>query len=382
MIFQPVKTLRRALARLLLRGPLLQFWCNRKFLRLEKKFLDNTVESSVAPVAKPPVTPRKTGMPLRKIVFIADIMWEANELIPELAKICEVETLDLRPALRKTTAENAARQVARTVEAFISQARPQPPDAILFYARGGLLSEEMFSLIRKQWSCPLLGMNLDDKANFWPYGVFAGGDDDYRKWIKYFDLNITNSRIASSWYQQQGAAGIYSPQGVHIPQGYSEPSLASFKYPISFLGGCKLDRAIIVNRLRQTGLPITVFGRGWPETEWVTDTNAIFRASQMNLGLGLATPNLATIKGRDFECPGVGACYLTTYNWELAQWWNIGTEILCYRNVEELVEIFTWYRNRPEDCLKIAQAAWRRSVNEHTWEKRFRKIFKEMGFNL
>jgi len=86
--------------------------------------------------------------------------------------------------------------------------------------------------------------------------------------------------------------------------------------------------------------------------------------------------------GGDFECPGVGACYLTTYNWELANWWGIGREILCYRNVEELIEIFAWYRNRTEDSLKIAQAAWRRSVNEHTWEWRFRKIFREIGYDI
>jgi hypothetical protein len=30
--------------------------------------------------------------------------------------------------------------------------------------------------------------------------------------------------------------------------------------------------------------------------------------------------------------------------------------------------------------LKMAQAAWRRSVAEHTWEKRFRKIFRQLGF--
>ena len=30
--------------------------------------------------------------------------------------------------------------------------------------------------------------------------------------------------------------------------------------------------------------------------------------------------------------PCVGACYLTTYHWELAEMFEIGKEILCYRN--------------------------------------------------
>jgi spore maturation protein CgeB len=76
----------------------------------------------------------------------------------------------------------------------------------------------------------------------------------------------------------------------------------------------------------------------------------------------------------------VGACYLTTYHWELPLHWELGAEILCYRNIEELIEMYSWYGKRPEVCLKIAQAAWRRAVAEHTWERRFRKIFEQSGF--
>jgi spore maturation protein CgeB len=60
--------------------------------------------------------------------------------------------------------------------------------------------------------------------------------------------------------------------------------------------------------------------------------------------------------------------------------WELGAEILCYRNIEELIEMYSWYGKRPEVCLKIAQAAWRRAVAEHTWERRFRKIFEQSGF--
>jgi spore maturation protein CgeB len=116
----------------------------------------------------------------------------------------------------------------------------------------------------------------------------------------------------------------------------------------------------------------------------VANPNAIFRSTQINLGIGFASPSLAltTVKNRDFECPGVGACYLTTYNWELPLHYELGKEILCYRSVEELIEIYTYYRKHPEDCLKIAQAAWRRCSAGHTWEHRFRNIFQQAGFRL
>jgi spore maturation protein CgeB len=116
----------------------------------------------------------------------------------------------------------------------------------------------------------------------------------------------------------------------------------------------------------------------------VDDSRAVFRDTQINLGIGFASPSLTltTVKARDFECPGAGACYLTTYNWELANLYEVGKEILCYRSVEELVEMYSYYRKRPKQCLDIARAAWRRCQNEHTWEKRFRKIFMEAGFKV
>jgi hypothetical protein len=44
--------------------------------------------------------------------------------------------------------------------------------------------------------------------------------------------------------------------------------------------------------------------------------------------------------------------------------------------------MYSWYSRRPQECLKIAQAAFRRCAAEHTWEKRFRKIFEQTGFSL
>ena len=197
-----------------------------------------------------------------------------------------------------------------------------------------------------------------------------------------FDLNITNCLPATDWYRQAGCAVIYSPQGVHLTPDLKRPDSAKFKYDFSFLGSRKPERETVINQLREAGIPITLFGAGWPKSQWVDNANAVFRSTQINLGIGLASPSLkvTTVKGRDFECPGVGACYLTSYNWELPLHYELGKEILCYRNVEELIEIYAYYHKRPEECLKIAQAAWRRSVAEHTWELRFRRIFRHVGF--
>jgi spore maturation protein CgeB len=73
---------------------------------------------------------------------------------------------------------------------------------------------------------------------------------------------------------------------------------------------------------------------------------------------------------------------LTTYNWELALHYEIGKEILCYRTVEELIEVFSYHRRRPKLCLEIARAAYRRCLTDHTWEKRFRELFQHLGLRV
>jgi len=354
-------------------------WCEHKVRRVEEICLQEMAATALLPVKQPIAFSATKGAPLRRMVLIADVMWETNELVPELERICEVMVHDVRPVLGKIPPADAPLRIAASVGEFLADSGAKEPDAILIYLRGNLLSEELFDLIRKRWSCPLLGMNLDDKVSFWDYGC-AGGHDLYQKWAACFDLNLTNSRIASTWYDQAGAACIYLPPAMKRPAGLSEPDQASFRHALSFVGSPKLDREIVIRRIRDLGLPVSVFGKGWQGGQWVTDPVEVYRSSQINLGLGMATPNFSTTKNRDFECPGAGACYLTTFNWELAEWWDIGREILCYRNVEELIEIACWYRQRPDACHQIARAAWRRGMAEHTWELRFRKLFREMGF--
>lgn len=380
-MFKLIRLLTRALVPRYIWERIRAAWNRQRIGKVEEICLREMVRASAASAIPQPtgIPALSKGAPLRRILLIADVMWETNELVPELRRICEVGVHDLRPVLRNTHAEQAPEHILRSVESYFAANKSNEPDLVLLYLRGNLLSKELFDVLRLKTSCPIIGMNLDDKVSFWDYGT-AGGGDHYQKWAPHFDLNLTNSKIAESWYHQAGAACLYLPPAMKRSEGLAEPRTVDFQHALSFVGSPKVDRETLIRRLKAAGLPVTVFGKGWQNGGWVEDPVAIYRASQINLGLGMATPHFSTTKNRDFECPGVGACYLTTFNWELAEWWDIGKEILCYRNEEELIEIACWYRNRPDLCLTIAKAAWRRGNAEHTWELRFRKLFREIGF--
>jgi hypothetical protein len=378
------KRLKPRLSTAVLRGSLRDAWVNRKMQALENRFCRTLVAHSKNPPApdKPPAL--KTRRRLRKILFISDVQWELKELVPELRKICEVETLNLHPHLAKYQGQNNQSEIVVPVlDNFIRENTSLDPELIFFYARSSLLSEEVFASLRRKWPCPLIGMNLDDKIEFLDYNLFTFRNDNYLKWAKLFDLNLSNTRAAVDWYADHGLPVYYMPEGYHLKN--PPPSKNQiYKHEISFVGSWRMERASLFEELQNLGVPIEPVGFGWPNSEAGNDPDSVYRASMMNLGIGFASPSrtLTTVKTRDFECPGAGCCYLTTFNWELAELYDVGKEILCYRSVEELVELFSYHRRRPEICAKIAEAAYRRCAGEHTWEKRFRDLFKESGVTL
>jgi len=373
------------LARALLRRRALDWWVLRRGRQLDAAYraeLTKSMDAAPVPVRLPQFA---ASDKLRQILLIANCQWEQNDLAPELARIADTRLLDLSAALKGEFQGPVAQQaVVEAVRRFGQDNRSLSPDVILFYLRPAFLTDDVFDVLRQRWKCPLFGMNLDDRMEFFPYGALTSGNDDYGRWVKKFDLNITNCLPATEWYHQRGAACIYSPQGVHRGPDLAMPASAGFKYKISFLGAKKTERTAVIGKMRSAGIFVNLFGAGWPDSQWVENPNAVFRDTQINLGIGYASPSLTVtnIKGRDFECPGVGACYLTTYHWELPLHWELGREILCYRSIEELIEMYSWYGKRPEVCLKIAQAAWRRATAEHTWEHRFRRIFGQSGFQF
>jgi hypothetical protein len=375
------KSLRANLRRTILRGPLHDRWTARRARQLDVAYVKNVLAENKSPLP-PSRKPLVGSEALKQILFIADCVWEPQSLVPELARITNVRVLDLHPALEKSGV--APETVLHAVGQFANAETTFSPDVILFYARPNLLCNETFDALRRRWKCPLFGMNLDDKLQFFSHGILADANDGYAQWARKFDLNLTSCRAAMDWYHRRDCVCAYLPPGFHASARLTAPDSTAFQHEFTFVGAKRHEREIIIAQLQRSGISIELFGNGWPGAKWIADPNEIYRASQLNLGIGHPTPSLAlaNLKARDFECAGAGGCYLTTYNWELALHFDIGREILCYRNLEELAELYAFYRRRPEDCLKIGQAAWRRSVTEHTWENRFRKIFHDAGFKV
>ncbi|MDO9462909.1 MAG: glycosyltransferase, partial [Deltaproteobacteria bacterium] len=83
--------------------------------------------------------------------------------------------------------------------------------------------------------------------------------------------------------------------------------------------------------------------------------------------------------GRDFEITMSGGLYLTEYNREVEQFYDLGTDIVTYTGFEDLVSKIQDLLSNPEKAEAIRKSGYQRARREHTWEMRFDRIFRLMG---
>ena len=226
---------------------------------------------------------------------------------------------------------------------------------------------------------PTVNMFLDDRTKFYgrlePTG-FAGMADIANT----FTLCWTSTEDAVKLYELVGARVIYLPEGAN-PNVYKRMD-SQFDIDVSFVGQCYGQRPKTIEYLKNKGLSVQTFGRGWATGEIPVDELVkTYNRSRINLGFGTVgdSTDLFCLKGRDFEVPMSGGFYLTQYHPELEQWFEIGKEIECYRDMDDMVEKIRYYLSHPDKADEIRNAGYERATKEHTWVHRFRMAFKELG---
>jgi spore maturation protein CgeB len=101
----------------------------------------------------------------------------------------------------------------------------------------------------------------------------------------------------------------------------------------------------------------------------------VFSASRINLNLSNASVNgVDQIKGRDFEVPGCRGFIITKELGELRRYYRFGVEIETYSSVPELIEKIHHYLGDDAAREAIAEAGYRRTLRDHTMERRLTEV--------
>jgi len=110
----------------------------------------------------------------------------------------------------------------------------------------------------------------------------------------------------------------------------------------------------------------------------------MYSRSKINLGFStcgethLKKEKILQIRLRDFEVPMSGGFYMVEYMEELEEYFNIGKEIICYYNMDDLIEKIKYYLSHEYERETIRQAGYERCRLDHSWQKRFTDAFRLM----
>ncbi len=113
----------------------------------------------------------------------------------------------------------------------------------------------------------------------------------------------------------------------------------------------------------------------------------LYSRSKINLGFSscgfthASDERILQIRLRDFEVPMSGGFYMVEYMEELEEFFEIGKEIVCYTNRDDLADKIKYYLKHDNEREAIRRAGREHCLRDHTWQKRFGKAFQEMNLN-
>lgn len=249
------------------------------------------------------------------------------------------------------------------------------PDIIFCVLMGYEIWLETFNILRESSDAALIHWATDDS---WKYEQFS------RFMSPVFDVYATTYPSAIEKAQKDGYDNYFLSQWAANSSNFINPiKSCDCKYDVSFVGSMYGNRGKWLSKLRDRGINVTSFGYGTengpiaaekiPEVINQSKVSLNFADSGLILQQGKLSRN-RQIKARVFEIPGAGGLLMTEPSEYLEKFYSLEDEIVVFHSNEELLEKIKFLLKNPERRDVIASAGFKRTIEEHGYEKRFEKL--------
>ena len=173
---------------------------------------------------------------------------------------------------------------------------------------------------------------------------------------------------------------------VHKTMLLTDEESKTYGSEVGFVGTVKFRRTDVLERVSDFDLGIWGY---WlekiPELKkhyrqqhiFGAEAAKIYNASKIILDIHLSYGSgnkQFNVTPRVFEVPASGGFLLVNENPMLNDLYEIGQEIICYKDESELEELIKYYLKHPEERELIAKAGQNKAHNEHTYKKRLEEI--------
>jgi|SaaInlStandDraft_4_1057021.scaffolds.fasta_scaffold25540_2 spore maturation protein CgeB len=292
---------------------------------------------------------------------------------------------------------------------FVNQ---EKPDIVFFILMRDEISIETIEVLSNNyltvnWFC-------DDQWRFETFTKYVAPQLSY---------SITVDKYSLPLYKKIGCDNVILSQWATFDYITDiDFSNVQYKYDVSFVGGKNPIREWYIYELKKAGFKVSCFGYGWENgTVSYDEMKSIFLNSKINLNLSnsrtydiryrkflrhlvyklLLRPKLKTyiellkipwryilnskspkiyeqIKMRNFEIPGCGGFQLGHYAPTIEDYFIFGKEIAVFSNIDEMKKQVGYYLENDLERENIRTAGYHKAEN-HTYKKRFEKIFRTIG---
>lgn len=226
--------------------------------------------------------------------------------------------------------------------------------------------------LSKEFDVTFVGQAYGDRPQYIRYLLDRG--IDVRVWgygWQNFSPETKTAMQAISWER-----ALYIGKRLLTPQGWQAVG-QSFQKMLSSPSGEQDSFSTTV------ALPPEILGSTLSDLEMIQ----MYSRSKINLGFStcgnthLTDQRILQVRLRDFEVPMSGGFYMVEYMEELEEFFEIGKEIVCYTDPEDLADKIRYYLAHDEERERIRLAGMQRARSEHTWHKRFEMAFQQMGLS-
>jgi len=193
-----------------------------------------------------------------------------------------------------------------------------------------------------------------------------------------YDCNFYSERDIEHKFKSINANSYWFPFGANID--FYHRSECNQVYDVGFVGQWYGYRLPLMATLPQYGFSTILASKvRYAELIEIIHTTKVIVGFK---GLGNSAFNDTDMKQmrlRDIEVPACGGFHLAEYVNEIEWYFEPGKEIVTFKTIEEFYELVDYFVNNDIERKKYADAAYRRVVMCHSWEKRFKDAFNFLG---
>lgn len=253
-----------------------------------------------------------------------------------------------------------------------SQIKKFKPD-VLYIQCIGFLNREFLLKIKKnvrlivgQIACP-----LPPAAQFEPYDLVISSLPNIVKKIK--DLNVPTEYLPLSFESSI----------------LDKVSQSKKIFPCTFVGGISKNHLERYNLLKNISeeVDLHLFGYGKNDIEkntkmyknhhgevWGREMYNTLMQSKITINKHIDIAENFANNMRLYEATGMGTLLLTDKKDNLCELFEVGEEVVAYKNNTDLIEKIKYYINNESERERIAKAGQARTLRDHTYLKRMKEL--------